>query len=629
MTTNVTKNSPTGVLDVSQNTSVFRNWHDRSHDNVFGIAAGFVVPTLIEFLQGNSTVKLDMNCALQTQPTLSPVFADVFVNNRVIVCPLRLYVAGLYGNNFLEADVVENIQFPRISYSPEDFDSSMLSSAENLGAILQGSLLAHLRYPRVWSFGAPIETRHWLTKHLLVYLDAGSEITQEIPAYSSPGWSNYNALSILAYYDACLHYVADPYDKSIPFERTDFLVTGEGKVVVNRVRSAVNYDNILNAIYEAKGFNTGTSYLTNGHTSVPIESFVGINLLSTVTFEDTGEVNNFYVDNDLTYNGYLSTVSSHISHNGLFPDTYRPDYFSTYYDDEQVGKLYTINVGDSYVGLRLANAEFNRMATNIIKGQTFKDWNEASYGVELHLSDHPIFVGSDTFKIRFQDIVNTNSGAQKNDSFVPLGTAVARGYAASGLDKTITFTTLEPCIMLVLTSLVPSVHYSADVPAHHEYLKMLDLPNRYYDGVGFENIPFGRMIHTGFNAIEVDEQSIGSVPFYYQHMISYDRVSGLLATNSFRSYVMERDLGVSGYFDELGDPNSIKDIDFLDSIIDLLSSKYINGSNYDYAFASSNPIGDGSVVAETAASENYFMYMHFALRILEPLTNQIISRNTL
>lgn len=628
MTTNVTKNSPTGVLDVSKNSSVFRNWHDRSHDNVFGIAAGFVVPTLIEFLQGNSTVKLDMNCALQTQPTLSPVFADVFVNNRVIVCPLRLYVAGLYGNNFLEADVVENIQFPRIHYTPLDEDSSMITDTQDWFAVLQGSLLAHLRYPRVWSFGVPIETRHWITKKLQLNIIDGDE-EDEIPSYESVLWSNYNALSILAYFDACLHYVADPYDKSIPFETTSFIVESDAKVKVSRVRSAVNYDDILNAIYEAKGFNTGTSYLTNGHTSVPIESFVGIPLLTPVTFEDMGPQEDIANNNDLTCFGIIPNIGSHISHNGLFPDTYRPDYFTTYYDDEQVGKLYTINVGDSYVGLRLANAEFNRMATNIIKGQTFKDWNEASYGVELHLSDHPIFVGSDTFKIRFQDIVNTNSGAQKNDSFVPLGTAVARGYAASGLDKTITFTTLEPCIMLVLTSLVPSVHYAADVPAHHEYQKMLDLPNRYYDGVGFENIPFGRMTHTGFAFRDLDNQSMGSVPFYYQNMISYDRVSGLLATNSFRSYVMERDFGLGGYFDSVGPITTDNALELLHSFVDLLSSKYINGSNYDYAFASSTPIGDGQVVAESAASENYFMYMHFALRILEPLTNQIISRNTL
>lgn len=629
MTTNEIKNSPTGVLDGSQNTSVFRNWHDRSHDNVFGIAAGFVVPTLIEFLQGNSTVKLDMNCALQTQPTLSPVFADVFVNNRVIVCPLRLYVAGLYGNNFLEADVVENIQFPRVHFSPDGDSTAYITDTQDFSANLQGSLLAHLRYPRVWSFGVPVETRHWITKKLLVDIERSEGEIDYVASYGPLDWSQYNALSILAYFDACLHYVADPYDKSIPFETTQFTVTNESKVVVSRVRSAVNYDDILNAIYEAKGFNTGTSYLTASHDSVSLDNFVGIDLMTYVGFEDIAQLEDILNNNDLTEQGIFPKIASYVSHNGLFPDTYRPDYFSTYYDDEQVGKLYTITVGDSYVGLRLANAEFNRMATNIIKGQTFKDWNEASYGIELHLSDHPIFVGSDTFKIRFQDIVNTNSGAQKNDSFVPLGTAVARGYAVSGLDKTITFTTLEPCIMLVLTSLVPSVHYSADVPAHHEYQKMLDLPNRYYDGVGFENIPFGRMIHTGFSIMDVDSQSIGSVPFYYQNMISYDRVSGLLATNAFRSYVMERDFGLSGYFDVEGSWNAENNTELLDSFVDLLSSKYINGSNYDYAFANSAPIGDGTVVAETAASENYFMYMHFALRILEPLTNQIISRNTL
>lgn len=628
-----TKNSPTGVLNDGNQPRVARNWHDRSHDNVLSLAVGFEYPTLIEYMQGNSTVKLDINCAIQTQPTLSPVFADVYVNNMVVFCPLRLYVPGLYGNNYLESDVIENIAFPVLEASRQ----TLTDYPEETFAILQGSLLAHLRYPRVFGFGLPVDRRLWITRYSQVEQELGEGEFNYPDAYYSPDWSAYNSLAILAYMDACLHYVVDPYDKSLPFENTRFEVSYDSSknifsLDVLRVRRSYDYDDLLNLVYEAKGLKTGTNFLDEGFridwfSSSELPNFTSELLLPIELLEALPQaVEKLPLDDwnsDPSNQLGFQTIGSYVAHDGLFPVTFAPDYFTTFYDDDQVNKLYQISFSDgSYMGLRLAQADYNRTVNAIIRGQKYTDWDEATYGVELRLSDHPIKLGSDSFRIAYKDIVNQNSGAERSGNPVPLGTAVARGYAASGLNKEFHFTTLEPGILFVLTSAVPAVQYSADVPIHHTYAKMGDLPNRYYDGATFQNTRFGEMIHTGSSMIPLDDYSIGSVPIFYQNMISHDRVSGLLATEAFGSYTFTRDFGPKGFLDDL----VLNDDDDLTpaAVLDLARSKYVNGANYDYQFAASSPLFNQ--IGDTAASENYFLYMHFQLRVLEPLTNQVIGR---
>lgn len=632
---NSIKHSPTGVMNDGNQPRVARNWHDRSHDNILSLATGFEVPSLCEWLQGNSTVKLDINCAIQTQPTLSPVFADVYVNNLVVFCPLRLYVPGLYGNNYLEADVIENVGFPTLQSSLFAYSDYNLEDF----AILQGSLLAHLRYPRVFGFGLPVDNRLWISNHANLEVAIGEGVTETRDAYYPVEFSNYNCLSVLAYIDACLHYVVDPYDKSIPFEHTEFDVTYNSdderyELDVTRTRVAYDYEDLLNLVYEAKGLKTGTNFLEHGFVIDSGQSYRIPRWTSDVNLpSELLEAFDYAVGSHLPLDNWnnsdserlgFQTIGSYVSHDGLFPVTFAPDYFTTFYDDEQVNKLYQISFSDgSYMGLRLAQADYNRTVNAIIRGQKYDDWDEATYGVRLKLSDHPIKLGSDSFRIGFKDIVNQNSGAERSGSPVPLGTAVARGYAAQGLNKEFTFTTLEPGILFVLTSAVPAVQYAADVPVHNTYSKMGDLPNRYFDGATFQNTRFGEMIHTGSSLIPLDDYSVGSVPIFYENMISHDRVSGLLATESFGSYTFTRDFGPRGFLDTVTiDPDT--DDQTPAAILDLARSKYVNGANYDYQFAASSPVFNQLV--DTAASENYFLYMHFQLRVLEPLTNQVIGR---
>lgn len=642
------KNSPTSELREDKTPRVSRNWHDRSHRNSTSLPVGRVVPIMCEFLQGNSTVKLDINSAVQTNPTSSPVFGTMSVDIKSVFCALRHYVVGLYGNNLLENDFVEEIAFPLTNYSRTSFAGNGMFYSNFIG---HGSLLAHLRYPRVvtangvrdineepvFDVAFPLNKKARVVD-LLAPTETGNFASWYTPEQALVGL---NAVPILAYIDACLHYCVDPFDRVIPLEQTRLLFqespTGP-TLVVDRTIVGVEYDDLMNFIYESKGFSVPNPLLEDGLT------------INKLKFESLGDFNSRDdEDGVLVWDGF-SLVPRYVSslypgldgtrnadffecidaaaqmtfNDGLFPTTFKPDLFTSWYDDGQVNKLMSVQFDNgSYAGLRLAQAEFNRLANNLIKGQTYEDYVDTTYGYNLKMCDHPILVGADSYNIRFQDIVNTAARMGEGVQTVPLGTAVARGYAANRLNKTIHFTSQEPGYLLVLASLVPSVSYTEDVPAHLRFTRLGDTPNRFYDAAGFRNLKLDEAFFT--SSIELGYRSIGSQPFYYYNMLSYDRVSGLLATEGFRSYSFIRDFDIKSVAAAFDYADGL-DVFFSDAI----RSKYVNGTEFDYAFPANAPVsvGEQYEAIANATAQNYYFLFDFDLRVLEPLSNQVIARAT-
>lgn len=625
------KNSPTSFLNDGGSTKVNRNWHDRYQENSTSLPVGRVVPLLCEFLQGNSKVKLDIASAVQTNPTSSPVFGRMSVDLQTIYCPLRLYVVGLYGNNLLENDFVETISFP-LSKMSTFFSGNPRYPFNGLGC-----LSAHLRYPRAALCPVldPSDEGTSIYLHFPVNPDArpttegtlgevrGSNLMTPFYIGTRPV-SDYNFVPVLAYLDACIHYYADPFDRVIPFEETSVsfgLDSDTLNLTFNRDIVLIPYEAIMNCIYGAKGFS-----LPDG-----LESPSIYNPASVAMVDDTGATFFYRAMPTVSVNSASSIdvvedafdiVSQHTFNDGLFPTTFKPDRMTAWYDDEQVLKLTSKTTfdGGNYTALRLAQAEYNRLANNLIKGQTYDDFLDVTYGSDFKTNDAPIRIAVDSYDIRFQDIVNT--AARTGQGEVPLGTPVARGYAADNTKDTIEFETLEPGYLFVLGSLVPSVKYSEDVPSHLSYKNLGDTPNRFYDGAAFQNLLFGDMHWTGTN---LDDLSMGSQPFYSENMISYDRVSGLLASRGFKSYNFLRSADFAGVqYDSSG--NLILE----DFSVDVLRSKYVNGSLFDYAFPANSPVtlGEQYEAIASATAQNYYFVFRFDLRVLEPLTNQVLARAT-
>lgn len=582
------KNSPTGVLnDDKGRVSVSRHWHDLSHKRITSLPFGKVVPILSEFLQGNTKVKLDTKYALQTNPTVSPVFSRVDITTTAILCPIRLYVHGLYGNNYEEIDLIEGLNLPTFTTS---FDPGLG------GAVLPGSLLARLQYPRVAILPVTGDVDH---KLCTIYERSLTQMSG-VQLSSFDLFNEYNCLSVLAYYDACRYYYADAYDRNLPFELS-FVSREADHYRLQRQEYFIDADKLVKGVFSFR-------FVENLH--LPLDDAWTI----ASAIDNNGYLNSWLpglipglesnVDN------FRDFPVDHLTcHDGLFPCTFKPDYLTAFYDVDEVEKLVVTTAGNIQ-SIRLAQADFNLKASILTRGKRYSDYNEVMTGAELSLSDHPIFCGSDRITVAFQDIVSTASTSNQ-----PLGTPVARGYGKSYDTPRIEFTTQEASVLLVLAQAVPEVAHKSAFPRHHRYMQFGDIPNRFYDATGFQDLQGQDINFTGIEALDL--LSVGSQPFFMESMVKYDVVDGVLATSGYKSYTFTRQFDYS----LIGQGE-------IDAFVDIEYGKYFSTGDYEYVFPAYAPLS-AEGLSQAPQLDNIFLLADFDFRVYQPLTNQVITTNSI
>lgn len=577
------KNSPTGVLhDDRGDVQVNRHWHDLSHGRITSLPFGKVVPIYNKFVQGNTKVKMDNTYAVQTNATVSPVFSKIDITATVVYCPIRLYVYGLYGNNYQELDEIGDIALPVFNDNYELNDIPFM-----LGV---GSLLHRLRYPGFY-FDA--------TTYLPLFDDSK---TDKLGVTTVNPTTNLNSVSVLAYFDACRYFYADAYDKNIPFECSIVSVSMDSGVqtqTLSRHEYMVDYDVLVDSIYD---FRFGRTNVLNP---------------AYITLEGSIDEADFPVvlESRLSFGSQFNTrtfVGNAMQmHDGLFPCTLKPDFFNAWYDTDETEKLVITSTG-TIQSIRLAQADFNLKSSILVRGKRYNDYNNVLNGGDLSMNDHPIFCGSDYLELGFQDIVSTATTENK-----PLGTPVARGFGKNFHTPTIEFTTHEPGVLLVLASCVPDVAHRNETLVDHTYTEFKDIPNRFYDGVGFQDLRAGLANFTG---TQLDDLSVGSQAFYMEAMVGYDIVDGLLATAGYESYAFTRRYGLNELDENLGET--------VEDIIDLCYGKYFRTGDYEYIFPAYAPINaDG--LATAPQLDNIFLYADIDVRFYQPLTNQVITTNSI
>lgn len=578
------KNSPTGVLDDNRGeVSVRRNWHSLESKRYTSLPFGKVVPIYNKILQGNTIVKMDPHYAIQTNPAVSPVFSSVSISTTTVFCPVRLYVYGLYGNNYQELDDISDIILPY--FNPDSTD------IYNRGIFI-GSLMSRLRYPMLWERqdSSSSDTRPVMSNGKN-FLNDGNSFT---PIYEE----TFNCLAVLAYYDACRYFYADAYDKNLPFESSTisvgFASDGTQEITVGRNLFYYDYDRLVEQIYDFKFGRTSALSLC------------------ALSFNQVGDVAYFIPQcSELSvgsqFNPDAFKADTFQVHDGLFPCTFKPDYYNCFYDSDEVDKL-VVSTSANIQSVRLAQADFNLKASVLVRGRRYKDYNEVLTGADLSINDSPIFCGSDYIDVAFQDIVSTakTEGA-------PIGTPVSRGYGKRFDTPRVEFTTQEAGVLLVLASAVPEVAFNNEVDRQHSYRFFSDIPNRFYDGVGFEDLS---AFNLNFTNSSIDNLSVGSVPFYMELMTGYDIVDGLLATQGYKSYTFTRQ------FDLLLEDATAEEL------LDRQYGKYFNTGDYEYIFPAYAPINADGYSA-TPQLDNIFLYCDFNIRVYQPLTNQVIATNSI
>ena len=602
------QNSPESVVG-QKYAKAKREWHNMSKTHLASYAVGFQTPALVQPLTGNTTVVLDMDHAIQTNPTVTPVFDSMRVNVRAFFAPARLYCRGLIGNNFVDLDYIEDIELPTMAYSMSQTTTVNNMYAGKLHAILPGTLLDRLGYP-VSMLGA----KGWYPLYpercgSAVPLNAEAE--NSMTQMSGISW---NVMPILAYYDICARYLSNPYDLEVPFPH--FLGSDLTGTVDFEYNQYVNLHDVQAWIANCRGYSVGVangssstvkklaSYLTAlGPTSSSINAntvFSGLSAFGGIV----PLTHQFTYDTDYTKRFNPSITHKTYQH-GLWPSRYMNDYTTAYFDNEDVDALMStglVDGGDVTVeSYRLGMSAWKRKLRSMLNGKKFDDWVEIHFGYNLKTSDHPVMVGADHFQIRFNDVFSNSDTGAGTDDFKPLGASASRGDKGTGARKQISFTTQEPGYLFVIIDIVPHVTYTGFNPNWLDWKTFSDFPLPEYAGRAFQDLCVGDVVSTGVPA--EDQTVIGQHPLYYDFMTNRDTCGGIFSTPLLDTYTFKRKFDMA----TLGSQ----------SVLEGVRSTYMEKLMYDYAFPDWGQNG----------GENIFIKSQFGLRLLQPIPRDVIKNH--
>lgn len=603
------KNSPENILKKMYN-SEKRSWfNDCGFRSLTSLSMTHIVPDAVIPLTGNTTVKLDLEQYLLSEGTPNPVYEGMRVDVALYFCPQRLYTRGLYGNNIVEGVSPDKFEFPirklGVDYDPE------VQVAFSAGLVLRGSLLNRLGVPAMCI--APGVNFPLVEKHIPGDMLTGSvrNFGAQNKSYKFP----LNMSVVAAYYDICRTYFANKFVDLVPIENlrvfsgievdadSGLPVPGSDVVdsvtwqslalfgrTINHVRGVMNSPNDYIDSYDVI-FGEGLGV-----------SFGPLDLLDFVNFE---------VDSsDVVVGNLVNAFESVISNTGLWPQRWDSHFQTMFFDPNDIDDLVNISLSSNVSQIRYQEAEFVKRLKQILRGRTVEDWIDIQFGRRLKIADEPIFVGSDSFIVNFNQIVASaqSDGVRLGDTASRAQGGSKRSYNEKGVNsKTITFTTQEPGYLISVIKCTPPVSYSDVVPRYLGYDTLDDFPLPAYSGKIFDDLTGKDFVFTGIDML--DNNVVGSQPYAFDHMTNYNRVSALMATPLKRGFSFVRQFNISD--------STLGQVGFGDDFGEYLRSTYVQAEEFDNNFYDNGVNG----------RQNFSLVTAYNLRKCMPLEKQVTDYN--
>lgn len=455
---------------------------------------------------------------------------------------------------------------------------------------------------------------------------------------SQTPWT-FNLIPWLAYIDTYCHYIANPFDEHIPiknmyYDDVEFFWTNS---VSNDQGNQYEFINLkdLQKIVPIFRETAGAQTMVDASDFYRISEGQKYMLVTDKLFGKWWPFGMGFASSALENenyelwgsNGYgsqrLLSWGQYFIDQGILPSTYKPDYFTTWIDgdDYERAKVFIpTNQGlvlnnISVDLLRRKQREWAFNMRQLMSSKRYTDYNYMQYGAELNLRDYPIYVGGDTIKFSFQDILSqaNNGSANSGDNLTNrVGGTAGKAYFDTRYFgdkmKRIDFTARENGLLLVCARLVPEVDYGRGVEKFLLKSFMSDLYKPVYDAVGFQDI----------QAIEIDagvsnpEESIGKVPAFYEYMSSYNQVKGLFQTDGFRSWTFQRLYTRSGEYTEGAFGNDGENYGYYKPVA--LPTTYIMSEQFGYNFAYNGDSG-----------HNFGLVTDFNLKVHQPQSKQLLN----
>lgn len=627
------------------------SWWRIPYADITSMRIGKFTPFRPVDLPGGGLYKLKPSIRFDSMPAVSPLYGGFTMRTKFYFAPYRLYLPELRRNRQLPWNSIPQIELPRLSYT-RNFGQSV---REPFDVSFAGSLLQRLgmgwgEFASGQSFG-------------------NRQYSQTNLNNSEVGELSTNMLPLLAYIDAWMYGEYNPQDKNIP---VDYDVTGEYVSQSERhferkyTRRFVNYDNLrarmdqiiygINLPYgmqestnQAVWKGEGSSYSPVSKTpklvfSVEKSEFVpGYSLYSRVN--PTSSVSS----STLLYQNWDYIVNSN-SAVGLLPVTYKGDRFSSWYSEEGINILkdYIVTNGETFLSLRKRNDDFMVAALSLISGNRYVDYLQYIFDQELELKDHPIMVGYDEQHFGMIDVLAQSNTGDGQNGFLGARASMAREY--NDQVKPISFKTKEPGLLLVCSSIVPSVTYYRGSDRFMFARKVEDLWQPPYSSQGFMETFRGEYLNPfamsdvdslqddyinqsirpsesplpgGLNSwSELNKLATQYVPLGWQYMSGYQTISGAVLTNAFKTWTNRKDDSqLTGYAVSGSTAGNIEVTNdyfnpFYEFGLDVLSSTYVD----------SNLFNDNFVNISRAERENFIVMLDMPITAYQPISKTLITK---
>lgn len=606
-----------------------RSSHNLGYAWRSSMAPGTLNPCFAALALNGDTWYIDIEAFVRTLPTNGPLFGNFKLQVDFFLAPIRLYHASLHNDQIDIGDKMENILLPQMRAIFPRPDLTLADP--NLSQIDPSSLLAYLDFRgpgKIEDAANYAITRTWNALDYLMYYDIykcfyankqetdaviiGATTNEDFPTIREIG-----ATSPTGVYQAFTNW----YGNYVLIPDCEFGFTGTNLDQFDGLEIYVNGDyveaNEMGLFFTSVDVYTNTSMQWSSNSNQitigdPTGALPFIRRIKDGTipeFNASLELKKFplknidqmrreilgkdpasplYITKDsiAPYNEALKTISnsagvvqrsySYYEMCGLAVKTYQSDRFNNWLSKEGIDgangiakrtAVSTASGSFTMDSLNFAEKLYNKLNRIAASGNTYYDWQEASYGVKsLRRAETPMYMGGMSSDINFSEVVST---AESSGS--PLGTLGGRGFQERNKrGGRLKIKVQEPSYIMAIVSLTPRIDYSQGNHWRTRLKTMGDLHTPDMDGIGYQELLTDEFAawDTTIRAGEPVYKSVGKQPAWIHYMTEVNRCYGNFAKPNAEMFMT-----LNRRYEHDGEGN-LKD-----------GSTYIDPSKFNYAFA--------------------------------------------
>lgn len=377
-----------------------------------------------------------------------------------------------------------------------------------------------------------------------------------------------NALPLLSYLDICRNYYAAPQDATLYF-------CGRGGVDnisnVNLNSLANDFTAILSGSREVQRYPTIAAFLPQWFEGATVPGTLDSPMQGFCLRSYAADLNSAWLNGN-TFSNYTNAARVNTDSGSFTVDQ-----------------------------LNYSSKLWKYLMRTMVAGGRFDDYIRSHFGVTQRTDlMYPEFLGSTSTGIMFDDVVQTAPGTEES----PLGSLAGRGIGMLSSRKHY-YNVKTPGYLMVIASLVPNVDYCEGLDHNLMRTNWIECFDPAFDCIGFQprmmaNIcalpdlkADGKLVGT---TIDPTTLAVGEQPAWTEYMTSYNRLHGEL-TRSLKYWALARPIRYKS----------------TSSTSTRRTTAYIRPSDFNYAFADTNP-----------NAQNFIVQCKFNLFMKRPISKQVM-----